>query len=79
MPSLTSGDRDHCFVCRQARIRALWVHYLEQTQGVIFTVDASARERFGEAREELHRLLREPQIRDAILLVYANKQASDRD
>lgn len=42
--------------------------------GLIFVVDSNDRERVGEAREELSRMLNEDELRDAILLVFANKQ-----
>lgn len=44
--------------------------------GLIFVVDSNDRERVGEAREELMRMLAEDELRDAVLLVFANKQAS---
>ena len=37
-------------------------------------VDSNDRERVGEAREELARMLQEDELRDAVLLVFANKQ-----
>ena len=37
-------------------------------------VDSNDRERVGEAREELARMLAEDELRDAVLLVFANKQ-----
>ena len=37
-------------------------------------VDSNDRELVGEAREELNRMLNEDELRDAILLVFANKQ-----
>ena len=37
-------------------------------------MDSNDRERVGEAREELNRMLNEDELRDAILLVFANKQ-----
>ena len=37
-------------------------------------VDSNDRERVGEAREELMRMLNEDELRDAALLVFANKQ-----
>ena len=40
-------------------------------------VDSNDRERLGEAREELNRMLGEDELRGAALLVFANKQASD--
>jgi hypothetical protein len=39
-------------------------------------VDSNDRERVSEAREELARMLAEDELRDAVLLVFANKQAS---
>ena len=42
--------------------------------GLIFVVDSNDRERTGEARDELNRMLGEDELRDAILLVFANKQ-----
>ena len=42
--------------------------------GLIFVVDSNDRERVGEAREELNRMLNEDELRDAALLVFANKQ-----
>ena len=42
--------------------------------GLIFVVDSNDRERVNEAREELSRMLAEDELRDAVLLVFANKQ-----
>lgn len=42
--------------------------------GLIFVVDSNDRERVNEAREELTRMLAEDELRDAVLLVFANKQ-----
>lgn len=39
-------------------------------------VDSNDRERVNEAREELMRMLAEDELRDAVLLVFANKQVS---
>jgi len=58
----------------QDKIRPLWRHYFTNTQGLIFVVDSNDRERISEAKEELHKMLEEEDLRDAILLVYANKQ-----
>lgn len=48
--------------------------FLFSCLGLIFVVDSNDRERVGEAREELNRMLNEDELRDAILLVFANKQ-----
>ena len=42
--------------------------------GLIFVVDSNDRERIGEAREELQRMLSEDELREATLLIFANKQ-----
>ncbi|KAH7638053.1 ADP-ribosylation factor 2 [Dermatophagoides farinae] len=58
----------------QDKIRPLWRHYFQNTQGLIFVVDSNDKERVGEAAEELQRMLNEDELRDSILLVFANKQ-----
>ncbi|KAJ1809842.1 Arf GTPase arf1 [Coemansia sp. RSA 2523] len=58
----------------QDKIRPLWRHYFQNTQGIIFVVDSNDRDRIPEARDELQRMLNEDELRDAILLVFANKQ-----
>eukprot|EP01084_Bolivina_argentea_P183966 317382_1 len=73
----------------QDKIRPLWKHYYQNTQGIIFVVDSNDRERICDvngvqsglkydrddnARDELHRMLAEDELRDAVLLIFANKQ-----
>ncbi|XP_065215843.1 ADP ribosylation factor 4 [Planococcus citri] len=58
----------------QDKIRPLWRHYFQNTQGLIFVVDSNDRDRIVEAEKELHNMLREDELRDAVLLVFANKQ-----
>lgn len=58
----------------QDKIRPLWRHYFQNTQGLIFVVDSNDRERTQEAAEELQKMLQEDELRDAVLLVFANKQ-----
>ncbi|KAJ7138381.1 ARF/SAR [Mycena epipterygia] len=58
----------------QDKIRPLWRHYFQNTEGIIFVVDSNDRERVSEAREELHKMLNEEDLRDALLLIFANKQ-----
>lgn len=58
----------------QDKIRPLWRHYYQNTNGLIFVVDSNDRDRIGEARDELSKMLNEDEMRDAILLVFANKQ-----
>merc|ERR1712070_1026669 len=58
----------------QDKIRKLWRYYYQNTQGLIFVVDSNDRDRIEDAREELMKMLSEDEMRDAVLLVLANKQ-----
>lgn len=58
----------------QMRIRHLWYHYFPNTSAVIFVVDAADIDRISEARLELHSMLEHDELRNAVLLVFANKQ-----
>merc|ERR1712046_389344 len=49
-------------------------HYYQNTQGLIFVVDSNDRDRIEDARDELTKMLNEDEMRDAVLLVFANKQ-----
>ncbi|OXB54862.1 hypothetical protein ASZ78_010636 [Callipepla squamata] len=42
--------------------------------GLIFVVDSNDRERIEEAADELQKMLQEDELRDAVLLLFANKQ-----
>merc|ERR1711877_95873 len=58
----------------QDKIRKLWRYYYNNTQGLIFVIDSSDRDRIEDAREELTRMMKEDEMHDAALLVFANKQ-----
>ncbi|PHH62130.1 hypothetical protein CDD81_7561 [Ophiocordyceps australis] len=58
----------------QDKIRPLWRHYFSGTQGLIFVIDSADRARIDEARQELHRIISDREMRDSLLLVFANKQ-----
>ena len=58
----------------QDKIRPLWRHYYTGTQGLIFVVDSQDRARMDEARQELHRIVSDREMKDVLLLVFANKQ-----
>ncbi|TNN18863.1 ADP-ribosylation factor 6 isoform 2 [Schistosoma japonicum] len=58
----------------QEKIRPLWRHYFTGSQGLIFVVDSSDRDRIEEARQELHRIAADREMQDAVILVFANKQ-----
>ena len=58
----------------QDKIRPLWRHYYTGTQGLVFVVDSQDRERVDEAKQELHRILSDREMKECLLLVFANKQ-----
>ena len=65
----------------QDKIRPLWAHYYEGTQGVIFVVDANDKDRIDEsaglennAKKELSSMMSSDDLKEAVLLVFANKQ-----
>ncbi|KAJ3437280.1 adp-ribosylation factor 6 [Anaeramoeba flamelloides] len=58
----------------QEKIRPLWRHYFTGTQGLIFVVDSNDRARIDEARNELHKIISDREMRESLLLVFANKQ-----
>ena len=58
----------------QAKLRRLWHHYFEASNGVIFVVDSLDAERVKDVKEELQAAMADERLRDARLLVYANKQ-----
>jgi len=67
----------------QDKIRPLWRHYYRDTDSVIFVVDSNDQERIDDssgvcasmpASEELHSMLQDDELRNAVLLVLANKQ-----
>ena len=81
--SITVLCRQSCFqsvvlllkdVGGQDKIRPLWRHYYTGTQGLIFVVDCADKDRIEEARQELHRIINDREMRDSIILVFANKQ-----
>lgn len=58
----------------QDKIRPLWRHYYTGTQGLIFVIDSSDRERVEEARQELYRIAMDRGMNDVPILIFANKQ-----
>lgn len=58
----------------QDKIRVLWRHYYANTTGLIFVVDSNDHDRIDEAAMELTKAMKEEDLRDVKLLVFANKQ-----
>ena len=60
-------------VAGQDALRPLWKHYYQNTKGIIFVVDSSDEKRMSLAKEELHKILGDDEVKDAALLLLANK------
>ncbi|KAL6059612.1 Arf GTPase arf1 [Balamuthia mandrillaris] len=58
----------------QDRLRDLWRHYYEGAHAIIFVIDSADSERFDDAKRELYGALEEESLKDAVLVVFANKQ-----
>lgn len=58
----------------RSKIRALFRHYYLGAEALMFVVDSNDRDRFEQARDELHQLLGEELLQDIPLLVLCNKQ-----
>ena len=54
--------------------RPLWSRYFSDTLALIWVVDSTDDERLQLCKQELRRLMREPELSKAIILVYLNKQ-----
>merc|ERR1712232_1037851 len=55
----------------QEKLRNLWRYYYRNTDGIIFVVDSSDRDRIMDAREELQKMLEADELRDSVLLEFA--------
>ena len=58
----------------QDKIRPLWRHYYNGTEGLIFVVDSSDVARVKEAQDELHSILEYSEMERIPVVVMANKQ-----
>ena len=61
-------------LCGSTRMRPLWFHYFNNSNGLVFVVDSTNEERIDEEAYELNNVLAEFEMKNAILLVFANKQ-----
>lgn len=57
----------------QSSIRPYWRCYYPNTNGVIYVVDSSDRDRIEDSKKELQQLLEEDELKGVTLLVFANK------
>lgn len=51
----------------------MWKHYYINSDALIYVVDSQDKDRLHIAKNELHRMLAEEELKDAVLLVLANK------
>ena len=58
----------------QHKLRELWHYYYEDIDGIVFVMDSVDKDRFPEARGELHTILTNQRLRDLPVLILANKQ-----
>ncbi|KII68323.1 ADP-ribosylation factor-like protein 2 [Thelohanellus kitauei] len=58
----------------QKNLRCFWRNYFEETDGIIWVVDASDEDRLKLCKEELDILLNDEKLIGATLLILANKQ-----
>merc|ERR1711991_539257 len=49
----------------QDRLRPLWRHYYDNTNGVIFVLDSADETRIKIARDEIHKMMEEPALKHA--------------
>uniref|UniRef100_A0A7N0V921 ADP-ribosylation factor n=1 Tax=Kalanchoe fedtschenkoi TaxID=63787 RepID=A0A7N0V921_KALFE len=58
----------------QEKLRPLWRHYFNNTDGLIYVVDSLDRERIGKAKAEFQTIINDPFMLNSVILVFANKQ-----
>ncbi|TXG48692.1 hypothetical protein EZV62_024567 [Acer yangbiense] len=58
----------------QEKLRPLWRHYFNNTDGLIYVVDSLDRERIGRAKQEFQAIIKDPFMLNSVILVFANKQ-----
>ena len=63
-----------CDIGGQDKMRVLWKHYYENTDGLIFVIDSNDRDIIEDAAEELKKMLAEEELKDCCVLIMANKQ-----
>lgn len=61
----------------QTGIRPFWRCYFSGTDAIIYVVDSTDKERMGVAKHELFALLDEEELKNSVLLIFANKQDCD--
>ena len=58
----------------QTSIRPYWRCYYPNTQAIIYVIDSTDSDRLGISRDEFKAILEEEELKESLILVYANKQ-----
>merc|ERR1712176_212577 len=58
----------------QTSIRPYWRCYYPNTQAIIYVVDSTDVDRLNTTKDEFHAILEEDELKEALVLVFANKQ-----
>lgn len=58
----------------QTSIRPYWRCYYSNTNAIIYVVDSTDRERLAISKDELVSMMEEDELKEAVLIVFANKQ-----
>ncbi|KAJ1676850.1 Arf GTPase arl1, partial [Spiromyces aspiralis] len=58
----------------QSSIRPYWRCYYANTDAIVYVVDSSDRDRIGISQREFDLMMQEAELKNAVLLVLANKQ-----
>lgn len=61
----------------QTSIRPYWRCYFSNTDAIIYVVDSMDRDRIGISKSELIAMLEEDELKNAVLVIFANKQDLD--
>ena len=54
----------------QDKIRVLWKHYYQNTDGIIYIVDSNDPERLEDSKEELKKMLAEEELKNCPVLIF---------
>ena len=57
----------------QESMRGVWKYYFSSTEGVIFVIDASRKDRLSDVKEEFYNILNDENSKSKPILVYGNK------
>lgn len=58
----------------QEKMRTVWEHYCENTDGLMYVVDSTDKQRLEDSRRELKHILKNEHIKNVPIVLLANKQ-----